>query len=103
MDLKLSGKTALVTGSASGIGYAIALGLAKEGVKVYLNGRSTEKLDNAAYAIKELVAGAVIEGIGADFSKVDDVNNLIAALPEVDILVNNVGVYGDQPFETTGD
>lgn len=103
MDLKIKGKTALVTGSASGIGHAIALGLAKEGVKVYLNGRSKEKLDQAIRKILEQVPNASLEGLVADFGKVEQVNNLIAALPEVDILVNNVGVYGDQPFETTPD
>jgi NAD(P)-dependent dehydrogenase (short-subunit alcohol dehydrogenase family) len=103
MDLKLKGKTALVTGSASGIGYAIALGLAKEGVKVYINGRSKQKLDRAADKIRSEVSGAEVQGLVADFAKVDEVNELIAALPDVDILVNNVGVYGDQPFETTDD
>lgn len=103
MDLKLNGKTALVTGSASGIGHAIALGLAREGVSVYINGRSRKKLDEAAQAIREEVPGAIVEGLVADFSNVNEVNKLIAALPEVDILVNNVGVYGDQPFETTND
>lgn len=103
MDLKLKGKTALVTGSASGIGYAIAVGLAKEGVKVYINGRSAEKLDKAAEMIRREVPDAEIQGIAADFSKVEQVSRLIARLPEVDILVNNVGVYGSQPFETTDD
>lgn len=103
MDLQLTGKTALVTGSASGIGYAIALGLAKEGAKVYINGRSREKLDKSAQRIREQVPGAEIHGLVADFAKVAEVNNLIAELPHVDILVNNVGVYGDQPFETTDD
>lgn len=103
MDLKLAGKVALVTGSASGIGYGIALGLVKEGAKVYINGRSKEKLDKAVQTISEQVRGAEIEGIVADFSKVSNVNHLISVLPEVDILVNNVGVYGDQPFETTDD
>lgn len=103
MDLKLTGKTALVTGSASGIGYAIALGLAKEGVKVYINGRSKEKLEKSVQSIGEQVPGAEVQGLVADFSKIEEVNNLIDALPEVDILVNNVGVYGDQPFETTDD
>lgn len=103
MDLKLNGKTALVTGSASGIGHAIALGLAREGVSVYINGRSRKKLDEAAQAIREEVPGAIVESLVADFSNVNEVNKLIAALPEVDILVNNVGVYGDQPFETTND
>jgi len=103
MDLKLKGKTALVTGSASGIDFAIALGLAREGVKVSINGRSKEKLDLAIAKIKDLWPEAEVDGIVADFSKVEEVNALIKALPQVDILVNNVGVYGDQPFETTGD
>ncbi|WP_118195371.1 SDR family NAD(P)-dependent oxidoreductase [Albibacterium indicum] len=103
MDLKLKGKTALITGSSSGIGYAIALGLAKEGVKVYINGRSQQTLDKAIEKIQNEVKDAKVEGIIADFSKVKDVNALIEKLPEVDILVNNVGVYGDQPFETTDD
>lgn len=103
MDLKLKGKTALVTGSASGIGYAIALGLAREGVKVYINGRSEERINRAINSIKEKYPEAEVDGIAADFSKVEEVNALIKALPEVDILVNNVGVYGDQPFETTDD
>lgn len=103
MDLKLNGKTALVTGSASGIGFAIALGLAKEGVKVFINGRSQEKLDKAAQSIRDQVSGAEVQGLVADFAKVEEVNGLLASLPEVDILVNNVGVYGDQPFETTDD
>lgn len=103
MDYKLKDKTALVTGSASGIGYAIALGLAKEGAKVFINGRSQEKIGRAIKTIQTEVPGAKVEGIVADFSKVEEVNELIKTLPEVDILVNNVGVYGDQPFETTDD
>lgn len=103
MDLKLKGKTALVTGSASGIGYAIALGLAKEGAKVYINSRTGETLKNAIHSIKSAVADAEVDGIVADFSKVEEVNALMQQLPEIDILVNNVGVYGDQPFETTDD
>lgn len=103
MDLQLKGKTALVTGSASGIGYAIALGLAKEGVKVYINGRSKEKLEKSAQRIREQVPRAEVEGLVADFAKAEEVQSLLTSLPKVDILVNNVGVYGDQPFETTDD
>jgi len=86
MDLKLQRKTALVTGSASGIGYAIALGLAKEGVKVYINGRSEETINNAIKTIKSQVPAAEVDGIVADFSKVEEVNSLLKKLPEVDIL-----------------
>src|SRR5690606_38970616 len=103
MDLKLKGKTALVTGSASGIGFAIAQGLAREGARVFINGRSKERIDLALAKIKDGLPEAKVDGIAADFSKVEEVNALISVLPEVDILVNNVGVYGDQPFETTDD
>lgn len=101
--MKIKGKTALVTGSTDGIGYAVAEGLLKEGVKVYINGRKGGKLEEAVAQLKLAVPGAEVEGIPADFSKVEEVNALIARLPEVDILVNNVGIYGDQPFETTPD
>ncbi len=103
MDLKLKGKTALVTGSTSGIGYATALGLVKEGVRTWINGRSEETIDMAIKSIKRAWPEADIDGIVADFSNVDQVNHLIKELPQVDILVNNVGVYGDQPFESTDD
>jgi len=103
MDLKLNDKTALVTGSTEGIGYAIAKGLLKEGTKVFINGRSQDKINRSINQLKNEIPEANVEGIVADFSKVDDVNNLIKELPEVDILINNVGIYGDQPFETTSD
>lgn len=103
MNLQLTNKLALVTGSASGIGFAIALGLAKEGAKVIINGRSKEKLDEAINKIKAEFANAEVSGIVADFGKVEEVNQLIAKIPTLDILINNVGVYGDQPFETTTD
>lgn len=103
MDLQLTNKTALVTGSTEGIGYAIAKGLLKEGTKVYINGRTQEKIDQSIIQLKKDVPNANVEGIVADFSKVNEVNNLLKNLPEVDILVNNVGIYGDQPFETTND
>ncbi|WP_116788453.1 SDR family NAD(P)-dependent oxidoreductase [Flavobacterium psychrotrophum] len=103
MDLQLKGKTALVTGSTGGIGYGIALGLLREGTTVYVNGRSRESVNTAITKLKQEVPGALVEGFVADFAKVEEVNQLISALREVDILINNVGVYGDQPFETTGD
>jgi NAD(P)-dependent dehydrogenase (short-subunit alcohol dehydrogenase family) len=103
MDLQLKGKTALVTGSTGGIGYGIALGLLREGTTVYINGRSQESVSTAIEKLKREVPGALVEGFVANFAKVEEVNKLIRALPAVDILINNVGVYGDQPFETTGD
>jgi len=103
MDLQLNNKTALVTGSTDGIGFAIAEGLLKEGTKVYINGRSQSNIDEAIKKLTTSVPEGKVEGIVADFSKVEEVNALISQLPEVDILVNNVGIYGDQPFETTTD
>ncbi len=103
MDLQLNNKTALVTGSTEGIGYAIAKGLLKEGTKVFINGRTQEKIDASIKTLKEEVTNADVEGIVADFSKVEEVKQLIEQLPNVDILVNNVGVFGAQPFEATED
>lgn len=103
MDLQLKNKTALVTGSTEGIGFAVAKGLLKEGTKVYVNGRQQEKIDKAVAELKSEIPDADVQGIVADFSKVEEVNSLISQLPEIDILVNNVGIYGDQPFDTTED
>lgn len=103
MNLQLNNKTALVTGSTAGIGYAIALGLLKENAKVYINGRSPERVNNVVEDLRTAVPGAKVDGIAADFSKVDEVDTLLKKLPEVDILINNVGIYGDRPFESTTD
>lgn len=103
MDLKLNDKTALVTGSTDGIGFAIAKGLLKEGTKVFINGRTQNKIDEAIEKLKSEIPDANVEGIAADFSQTDEINELINQLPDIDILVNNVGIFGDQPFETTDD
>lgn len=98
MDLNLNHKTALITGSTAGIGYAIAKRFLTEGAKVVINGRTRESIDKAIIALKASVAGAQVTGIAADFSKVADVNNLINELPEVDILINNAGIFEPKPF-----
>lgn len=103
MDLQLKNKTALVTGSTDGIGLATAKGLLREGAKVYINGRHQQKIDEVITEIKTEIPNAEVDGIVADFSKVEEVNALIEKLPEVDILINNVGIYSPQPFETTDD
>ncbi|WP_128330775.1 SDR family NAD(P)-dependent oxidoreductase [Apibacter sp. HY039] len=103
MDLELKGKTALVTGSTAGIGYATAVGLLKEGVKVFINGREEEKLKEVLKKIRKEVPDADVDAVAADFSKDEDIESLIKKVDQVDILVNNVGVYGEQPFETTSD
>jgi NAD(P)-dependent dehydrogenase (short-subunit alcohol dehydrogenase family) len=103
MELNIKGKTALVTGSTAGIGYAIAKQLATEGVHVFINGRSPQKTDDVAQQLKKETGNPNIKGIAADFSKVDEVNNLLAQLPEVDILINNVGIFEPKAFEDISD
>lgn len=103
MDLQLKDKTVLITGSTDGIGLAIAKGFLKEGAKVYINGRKKEKIDQVVTQLKQEFSTAQIEGIVADFAKVNEVDALIQQLPFIDILINNVGIYGDQPFEHTSD
>jgi len=98
MDLKLTGKIALVTGSTAGIGFAIAKSLASEGAHVYVNGRSKERVDTAVAAIRSHSAAAKVEGIAADFSGSVGAEAVIAKLRAVDILVNNVGIFEPKPF-----
>ncbi|KAA6465303.1 SDR family oxidoreductase [Acidobacteria bacterium AB60] len=98
MDLKLTGKAALVTGSTAGIGLAIAHSLAREGARVWINGRSSERIENASRIIRETVPGAQVEGIVADFASSDGARHVIENLDRVDILVNNVGIFEPKPF-----
>lgn len=98
MDFKLTGKTALVTGSTAGIGFATAKLLAKEGADVYINGRTKERIEAAIKQVKEEVPMASIQGIAADFSKDNDVKNIIRELPDVDILINNISIFNPKPF-----
>lgn len=98
MDLKLNSRTALVTGSTAGIGFAIARSLAREGARVFLNGRSQSRVDAAINSIKTEMGTADIRGIVADFSDSSGSDRVIASLPETDILVNNVGIFDPKPF-----
>jgi len=98
MDLQITGKTAFISGSTAGIGFATAKRLLEEGATVIINGRSQSGVDQAVDELKKLVHGAKVSGIAADFSKAADVDKLIAALPEVDILVNNAGIFEPKQF-----
>ena len=103
MDLNLTGKRAFVSGSTQGIGFAIAKALLGEGASVIINGRQEEKVQAAVRELGAAVAGASVSGIAADFERPDDVARLMDSLGEVDILVNNVGLFGVAPFVDIGD
>lgn len=98
MDLQLKNKKALITGSTAGIGYATALQLAKEGAEVIVNGRTTERVEKAVAQIKLESGNESVSGIIADFTNVESLKNLIALLPQVDILVNNVAIFEPKAF-----
>jgi NAD(P)-dependent dehydrogenase (short-subunit alcohol dehydrogenase family) len=98
MKIDLSGKTALVSGSTAGIGYAVAKGLAASGASVVVNGRSKARVDEAVVRLAMDVAGGKVRGIAADVSSAKGCQELIAALPEVDILINNAGIFEPKDF-----
>jgi NAD(P)-dependent dehydrogenase (short-subunit alcohol dehydrogenase family) len=104
MDLDLSGKLALVTGSTRGIGLATAIGLARMGAEVIVNGRGQEAVANAITKITAAADGATVHGAAADLSDALGCAALIETFPSVDILVNNMGIYAPKPFfEITDD
>jgi 3-oxoacyl-[acyl-carrier protein] reductase len=93
MDLHLDGKLALVTASSGGIGMAIARSLAAEGARVIVNGRSTASVDKAVGQLRHEVPGAKLEVLAADNGTAEGCEVTVKAFPEVDILVNNLGIY----------
>ncbi|MBN3756363.1 SDR family oxidoreductase [Paraburkholderia sp. Tr-20389] len=99
MDLKIKGKLALVTGSTKGIGHAIAVGLAREGVHVIVNGRSQQSVDQALGTLRAQVPDATAQGFAGDVSDPAQVERLVGQFPHVDILVNNMGIFDPKPFE----
>lgn len=103
MDLQLKGKTALVTGSTVGIGFAIAQLLAREGATVAINGRSDDRVKQAIQHIQAQDSSAKLLAAPADLSNKKDIERLFNQLPSVDILVNNVGIYDAKPFVDISD
>jgi NAD(P)-dependent dehydrogenase (short-subunit alcohol dehydrogenase family) len=100
MDLQLSGKLALVTGSTAGIGYAIAESLAMEGVRVIINGRTQTRVDAA---LAKLGSDVKAVGLVADLGSSSGAAEAIARFPQLDILVNNLGIFEPKPFEAIPD
>src|SRR2546423_3723977 len=103
MDLQLQGKRALVTGSTAGIGLAIAQGLAKEGTAVIVNGRTEKRVEQALAALKKAGVSGKLEGLAADLGTAAGARTTIERFPEVDILVNNLGIFEIKPFENIPD
>lgn len=103
MDLQLSGKRAIVTGSTAGIGYSIAAALAAEGAAVTVNGRSQKRVDEAVSKLRAEQPGADILGVAADLSTAADADALTKVIANTDILVNNAGMYEPKPFVEISD
>lgn len=97
MDLELSGKLALVTGSTAGIGLAIAAALVREGAEVVVNGRTQARVDGA------IASSGATHGIAADLGTEAGVRATLERFPAVDILVNNLGIFEPKPFEQISD
>ena len=102
MDLQLTKKIALVTGSTAGIGNAIATSLAREGATVIINGRKPAAVEKAVAAMQADTQGDII-GFAGDLSVAGDAEALVRAHPVVDILVNNLGMFEVRPFEQISD
>jgi NAD(P)-dependent dehydrogenase (short-subunit alcohol dehydrogenase family) len=98
MQINMTGKTAIVSGSTAGIGLAIATGLAGAGAAVVVNGRTQPAVDRAMSAIRALHPAATLRGVAADLGNAEGCHRLLAAEPDCDILVNNLGIYGLKDF-----
>src|SRR6185503_1113258 len=103
MDLGLKGKRALVTGSTAGIGFATARALATEGALVTINGRTETRVDAAVERLQRLAPQGTVAGIAADLGNAEGCRILTERLPELDVLVNNMGIFEPKPFEQIPD
>ncbi len=103
MNLELDQKTVFITGSTSGIGFAMAEGFLKEGAHVIINGRTQNSVDDAIEKLTANIPSAIISGIAADFKEANAVEIIKKRLDQIDILINNVGIFSSKLFEETTD
>jgi NAD(P)-dependent dehydrogenase (short-subunit alcohol dehydrogenase family) len=97
MQIDLSGRRAFVSGSTQGIGRAIAAGLAASGAATTINGRDPVSVDQAVGELRAELPGADIDGVAGDLGTAQGVDEVLGALPQVDVLVNNLGIFADMP------
>jgi NAD(P)-dependent dehydrogenase (short-subunit alcohol dehydrogenase family) len=102
MDLQLKGKLALVSGSTAGIGLAIATALAREGARVIINGRTRAAVDKVVESVRAATRADVL-GFAGDLSLAADAESLAREFPDVQILINNLGIFEPKPFEEIPD
>ena len=103
MDLKLKGKRAFISGSTQGIGFAIAQQLLEEGASVTINGRQKSKTEQAKEKLQKQFPNTQVSAISADFSKKEEVENLLNQLTDIAILINNVGIFEIEEFKNITD
>jgi NAD(P)-dependent dehydrogenase (short-subunit alcohol dehydrogenase family) len=103
MDLQLTDKLALVSGSTAGIGLAIATSLAVEGARVIVNGRTGKRVEKALATIRAKYPNARLEGFAGDLATAAPAEELARRFPDVEVLVNNLGIFDPKPFEEIPD
>ncbi len=103
MDLGLRGKTAVISGSTAGIGFAIAATLAAEGAKVVVNGRTEERVKTALAKIRQQQGSVDVSGFAADLGTAAGGEDFIKQVPDADILINNLGIFEPKPFAQISD
>jgi hypothetical protein len=103
VDLQLTGKLALVSGSTAGIGFSIAQALAREGARVIVNGRTEAAVERAVAQLRAASGPTAAEGFAGDLSTSEAAEDLVRRFPDVEILVNNLGIFEPKPFEEIPD